>query len=251
MAHSPVAAADTSTDAASTVDGLLSGVSPAPATAINLDISFDGYTIYDGGGTAVANTGAEGNGLYDFAIAYGAGAHATAEGGTGDYALADGTNALANAGSLTSGATGNNFDVAEDIGNNVNPSSYVGAPDGAYAGAGSLIGAPNSTGTDSNDTAIDFGNNGLDPNAADYDGGNTGAFAGDGELIGLSGAGNSDTAIDSGNNLGFGDGPAAVDGNSNYASESGNTTGMNEGAFAAVGDHNSAVADNNYTENYS
>src|SRR5271166_6697673 len=76
VAHSPVAAADTSTDAASTVDGLLSGVSPAPATAINLDISFDGYTIYDGGGTAVANTGAEGNGLYDFAIAYGAGAHA-------------------------------------------------------------------------------------------------------------------------------------------------------------------------------
>ena len=40
----------------------------------HLDISFDGYTLYDGGGTAVANTGAAGNGFYDFAIAYGAGA---------------------------------------------------------------------------------------------------------------------------------------------------------------------------------
>jgi hypothetical protein len=241
-AHTPVASADSSSGWLSSIDSLLSGALPAPAATSDFQISFNGTDLFPtAGNEATATTVA---GQFGLAIAFGDGAHATAEGGTGDYALADGTNALANAGSLTSGATGNNFDVAEDIGNNTVGGS--GAPDGAYAGAGSLIGAPNSTGTDSNDTAIDFGNNGPDGT----EGGNTGAFAGDGELVGLSGAGNSDTAIDSGNNLGFGDGPAAVDGNSNYASESGNTTGMNEGAFAAIGDHNTAVADNNYTTDF-
>lgn len=240
-AHTSVASADSSTDWLSSIDSLLTGGAlPAPAATSDFQISFNGTDLFPtAGNEATATTVA---GQFGLAIAFGNGASATAEGGTGDYALADGTNALANAGSLTPGATGNNFDFAEDIGNNTAGGS--GAPDGAYAGAGSLIGAPDSTGTDSNNIAIDFGNNGPDGTV----GGNTGAFAGDGELVGLSGAGNGDTAFDSGNNLGFGDGPAAVDGNSNYASEFGNTTGTNEGAFAAVGNNNTAIADNNYTD---
>jgi hypothetical protein len=253
MAHSPVASADTSGDAAATVDGLLSGASPAAGTPINLDISFDGYTIYDGGGSAVAETGAQGNGLYDFAIAYGADSTAIAEGGTGNYAMADGTDALAKAGSTAAGSTDSSYDSAVDIGNNADPSTYPGAPDGAYAGGGSLIGATDSgTAGSSHDTAYDIGNNGVDPSEAGTfpgDGGNTGAFAGDGELVGLSGAGNGDTAYNSGNDLGFGDGPAAVDGNNNYASDSGNLTGTNEGAFAAIGNNNNAIADTSYTDN--
>jgi hypothetical protein len=248
LAFAPLASADTTSDAASVVDSLISGVSPA-ATGINLDISFDGYTLYDGMGTAVANTGAAGNGLYDFAIAYGAGANATAEGGTGDYALASGTNALAHAGSLTTGATGFNYDIAEDIGNNTTDAGTTGAPDGAYAGGGSLLaGGHDSSAVSSNDSAYDIGNNGPDTSTTfPGDGGNTGAFAGDGQLIGVNGAGSGDTAYDAGNNLGFGNGPAAVDGNNNFASESGNTNGTNEGAFAAIGNNNTAIADTNYT----
>src|SRR5579859_6077258 len=86
LTFAPLASADASSDWLSTVDSLLGGLPAAAATPINLDISFDGYTLYDGGGSAVANTGAAGNGLYDFAIAYGAGANATAEGGYGNYA---------------------------------------------------------------------------------------------------------------------------------------------------------------------
>ena len=56
-------------------------------------------------------------GEYGLAIAFGDGATATAEGGTGDYALADGTRAIAAAGGAA-GSTGNNFDSAIDIGNN-------------------------------------------------------------------------------------------------------------------------------------
>lgn len=115
LAFAPLAAADASSDAASTVDGLLSGVSPAAATPVNIDISFDGYSIYDGGGSATATTE---SGEYGLVIAYGAHATATAEGGTGDYALASGTDANAEAGSLTTGATGNNYDSAVDIGSN-------------------------------------------------------------------------------------------------------------------------------------
>jgi hypothetical protein len=239
-AHTPIASADTSGDAASTVDSLLSGASPAPAAAINLDISFDGYTLYDGGGSAVANTGAAGNGLYDFAIAYGDGAYASAEGGTADYALASGTDANAEAGSLASGATGNNFDSAVDIGNNTRDAATTGAPDGAYAGGGSLIGGTDSA-TNSNDTAIDIGNNGVSTDTSfPGDGGNTGAFAGDGQLIGASGAGNGDTAINLGNDNGFGDGPAAVAGTGDSATTSGDETGTNIGALAGFGNNDIA-----------
>jgi hypothetical protein len=248
LAFAPLAMADSTSDAASTIDSLLSGV-PAAATPINLDISFDGYTIYDGMGTAVADTGTVGNGNYDLAIAYGADAHATALGGIGDYSLADGTNALANSGSLTAGATGFNYDTAEDIGNNPDAGTFDGAPDGAYAGGGSLIGGVDSgTTASSHDSAYDIGNNGLDPNDdAIANGGNSGAFAGDGQLIGLSGAGSGDTAYTSGALDGFGDGSAAVDGNNNFASSSGSETGFNEGSFSGLGNNNTAIADTNYT----
>jgi hypothetical protein len=254
LAFAPFASADLSNDAAgSAADSLIYGLSPAAVTPtpIDLDISFDGYTLYDGGGTAVANTGAAGNGFYDFAIAYGAGANATAEGGYGDYALASGTNALAHAGSMTPGATGFNFNVAEDIGNNTLGGG--GAHDGAYAGGGSLIGntdATDATGhvvASSNNAAYDFGNNGLTTGVAPT-GGNSGAFAGDSGLIGYNHvAGSGDTAYTNGNLLGFGDGSAAVAGNNNFASSSGNETGMNEGAFSGFGNNNTAIADTNYT----
>jgi hypothetical protein len=242
-AHTPIASADTPGDAASTVDSLISGLPAADPSSLDFQISFNGVDLFSTtSNEATATTVA---GQFGLAIAFGDGASATAEGGTGDYALASGNDALANAGSLTEGATGNNFDIAEDIGNNTTGGG--GAPDGAYAGAGSLIGATSSAGTDSNDSAYDFGNNGLDSDA--LSGGNTGAFSGDGALVGLSGAGSGDTAYDAGNNLGFGDGPAAVDGNNNFASESGSTDGTNEGAFAAVGNNNTAIADTSYTTN--
>lgn len=75
------------------------------------------------------------------------------------------------------------------------------------------------------------------------DGGNTGAFAGDGGLIGASGAGSGDTAINFGNDNGFGLGPAAVDGTGNFASDSGDTTGTNSGALAGFGNDNIASVD--------
>jgi hypothetical protein len=233
-----IAAADSSTDWLASIDSLLGGALPAPATSgLDLAISFDGYSLVSDG-SASAYTGAAGNGNYDLAIAYGDGATANAYGGSGDSALADGSNAYANAG----GGSGANFDQAVDIGNNDLPST--GYYDGAYAGDADLIGN-GSGGTGSYDTAIDIGNNTND--VGEGVGGNSGAFAGAGGLVGVAGNGNNDTAIDIGNNSGFGNGPAAVDGNYNYVSESGNTTGTNEGGFAAGGDNNTVIANTSYT----
>jgi hypothetical protein len=247
--HTPVASADSSTDLLSSIDSLLGGAAlPALSApgASDIQISFNGQDLFPiAGNEAHAYTVA---GEYGLAIAYGDGASATAEGGTGDYALASGTNALAEAGSLDA-SSGYNYDYAEDIGNNADPSSYPGAEDGAYAGGGSLIGGTD-TGASSHDTAIDIGNNGTDPAEIGTplgDGGNSGAFAGDAGLIGASGAGNGDFAYTYGNINGFGDGSAAVAGNSNEASTSGSETGTNEGAFAAFGNNNTAIADTSYT----
>jgi hypothetical protein len=235
-AHPPVASADTtSTDAASTIDTLLSVAAPAPATPIDLDISFDGYTIYDGGGSAEAETI---TGQYGLAIAYGDGAFAAAEGGTGDYALASGSDANAEAGSLASGATGNNFDSAVDIGNNF-PGDLLDNV-GAYAGNGSLQYQGTDVGTDSNDTAYDVGNNSAGE-------GNAGAFAGYGNFA----SGNSDTAYDVGNNIASGDGAFAVDGNGNLASDSGNNSGAVDYVLAGEGNGNTAIADTNYSNDLS
>jgi hypothetical protein len=241
-AHTPVASADTSSDWLSAVDGLLSGASPAPVAVTDFQISFNGTDLFPTlGNEATATTVA---GQFGLAIAFGNGANAIAEGGTGNYALADGTDALAKAGDTTVGATGSSFDSAVDIGNNTTTGA-VGAPDGAYAGAGSLIGGSVSGTGSSHDTAYDFGNNGLDTEA--LNGGNSGAFAGDGQLIAASGAGNGDTAYTFGNINGFGDGSASVAGNNDYSSTSGAETGTNEGAFAAFGNNNSAIADTSYT----
>jgi hypothetical protein len=250
--HTPLASADTSSnDAASTIDSLLSGASPA-ASPMDFQISFNGtdlfptvgneasaYTVAGQYGLAIAF----GNGAYayaeggtgDSALASGTGAYAYASGGTGDYALASGTGANAEAGSLASGATGNNYDTAVDIGNN--GTGYLQDNAGAYAGNGSLQDGGSDAGTDSHDSAYDFGNNSAGASQS-------GAFAG--YYNGVSG--NGDTAYDVGNNSGgIYDGALAVGGNNNYASDSGNNTAGYDYAFAADGDNNTAIANTSYS----
>src|SRR5271156_676604 len=90
-AQTPVASADSSSDWLSSIDGLLSGASPAPATPLDLGISFDGYNIYTCDCSTVAGTAP---GEYGLAIAYGDGASAFA-GGTGGLAVAGGSGASA------------------------------------------------------------------------------------------------------------------------------------------------------------
>ncbi len=190
----------------------------AVASPTDIDISFDGFTIFDGGGTAVATTTP---GDFDFAIAVGAGANATATGGFFDYANAEGTNANAAAG----GTAGSNFDSATDIGNNPNLGGSDAGTDGAFAvGTGA--------GTSSGNTAIEIGNN-EDPL------GHEGAFAG-GQGVGN---GNGDEALSFGNLGGYGSGSYAVDGNNDTASVFSTSTTDFEGfASASDGNHNFATA---------
>jgi hypothetical protein len=228
VATTPVASADVSTDWLSSIDTLLGGALPAPSSGLDLAISFDGYSLFSEG-SAVANTGAAGNGNFDFAIAYGDGASATATGGNFDSASADGINALAEAGGAA-GSTGDNFDSAIDIGNNADGTF----DDGAFAGAGNLAyhGDPG-LGSGSYDTAINFGNDGVGTQ-------NDGAFAGAGGLVGLGGDGNHDSAINFGNDSNILQGAEAVDGNNDSASYFGNITGFGVSAYAANGDSNIA-----------
>jgi hypothetical protein len=243
LTFAPLASADTSSDWLSSIDSLLTGGALPAAGTSDFQISFNGMDLLpttDNSATATTIAG-----QFGLAIASGDGAKAIAEGGTGDTAMASGTNALAEAGSTAAHATGFNFDTATDIGNNTTTGA-VGAPDGAYAGGGSLIGGVDSGTGSSNDTAFDIGNNGLDSEA--LNGGNSGAFAGDSALIGDGAtAGNGDTAYTSGDINGFGDGSAAVAGNNDSAFTTGSETGTNEGAFSAFGNNNSATADTNYT----
>jgi len=250
-AQTPVASADSSGDWLSTIDSLLSGASPAPATPIDLFISFDGYTIYDGGGSAGggtlpgdyglsiaygdgANAYAEGTG--GLAVADGGGAFAVSAGGTGDVAEAVGTNADAWAGAGDMISTGADYDTAIDIGNNSAPAVY-GTNDGAYAGYSNLTGGTDG-GTGVHDTAIDIGNN-----TNDSPGGYDGAFAGAGGLAsGPSGDGNNDIAIDTGNNSATYDGAFSVDGDGNYASDSGSNTGGGAYIYAGAGNDNTAIS---------
>jgi hypothetical protein len=234
MAHSPgLAAADSSSDWASSIDGLLSGALPAPATSgLDLAISFDGYSLFQEGNAAAITD----PGQYGLAIAVGEDAVARATGGTGDYALADGTGAQAVAGGQIVGDSGANYDTAIDIGSNTDEG------DGAYAGDADIVGN-NSGGTGSYDTAIDIGNN--------TNGSSDGAFAGAGGLSQGTGDGNNDTAIDFGNNSGVNDAAFATEGNGNYASLSGSTSGVDEYAYAGEGNDNTVVADTSYTTNYS
>jgi hypothetical protein len=205
----PVVSADSSGDWLSSIDGLLSGASPASATPTDLNISFDGYTIYNGGGNAFAVTN---TGDYSLAIDYGDNAEAYGF-GTGSPAFADGGDAYA----CTGGGTG---DVAEAVGTNASASAGGDVPD---------------TGANY-DTAIDLGNN---PEGGAGDG----AFAGNSDLAGGfdGGTGAHDTAIDLGNNTGQSDGSQALDGDGNYTSESGSATGDYQYAYAGQGDDNTAV----------
>ncbi|HXO79342.1 MAG TPA: hypothetical protein VN856_05565 [Mycobacterium sp.] len=240
-AHNPVAAADSSSDWLSSIDGLLTGALPAAdPSGLNLAISFDGMSLLQDGNASATTVSGE----YGLAIAYGDGASATAEGGTGNYALADGTNAEAAAGGAA-GSTGDNFNSAIDIGNNGDAVS-VGNLNGAYAGAGSLLGNEGGTGGGSFNTAIDIGNN-----ASGTFG--DGAHAGAGGLAGLGDDGNHDFAIDFGNNSsGSFQGAEALGGDYNSGSYFGNidvADGSNgHFAYAGFGDGNIAnvVGDNSY-----
>lgn len=102
-----IAAADSSSDWLSLVDGFLSGgaLSAADTTpALNLAISFDGTTLFQEG-TAYAYSGSGG----DIAIANGAGTTAYAF-GTDNYASVDGTDSTAIAGGTSSAVAGSSAD---------------------------------------------------------------------------------------------------------------------------------------------
>jgi hypothetical protein len=261
VAQTPIASADSSADWLSSIDSLAGGALPAaPSSGLDLAISFDGYSLFSEG-SAVANTGAAGNGNFDFAIASGADTYASAQGGFGDYALADGTEADAYSGggigdyaladgdlayAEAGGGTGANYDSAIDIGNN-DPHT-TGVSDGAYAGDADLV-SSTSGDTGSYDTAIDIGNNTND--AATGVGGDDGAFAGAGGLfLNNVGNGDHDTAIDVGNNSGAFDSTLALAGNGNYVSQSGNNLGFDEGPVANYGNDNTVIADTSYNANY-
>ncbi len=91
------------------------GALPAADPGLNLAISFNGMSlVQDGNATATTASGE-----YGLAIAYGDGASATAEGGTGNYALADGTNAgAANLIGNADGPGSGSYNTAIDIDNN-------------------------------------------------------------------------------------------------------------------------------------
>ena len=73
-ARTPVASADSSSDWSSTIDSLLSGASPAPATPLDLAISFDGYSLVHDGRERHRRNRSKGG--YSLAIAYGDSAQA-------------------------------------------------------------------------------------------------------------------------------------------------------------------------------
>jgi hypothetical protein len=147
------------------------------------------------------------SGEYGLAIAYGDGDGATAEGGTGNYALADGINTEAAAGGAA-GSTGS-YDTAIDIGNNATGT----LDDGADAGSGGLVGLGDDG---NNDVAIDIGNNsnGFSQGADAMGGnGNSASYLGD-------------ISVDNGSNghfayAGFADDIANVVGNNSYAASGG------------------------------
>jgi hypothetical protein len=239
VAQSPVASADTTGDPFfSWLSGLDLTAAPAPATPLDYQISFNGTDLFPTvGNEATATTNP---GEYGLAVAIGDGANAYAGGGTGDYALADGNDALALAGSYT--ATTDDYDTAVDVGNNVNPVGSLNLTDGAYAGGGSLFGGPDD-GINAHDSAYDFGNNGLDSNGY---GGDSGTFAGDaGTLFG--GAGNDDTAYHFGNTYGDDDGTEASGGDNNFTIFSGNIVGDDNPTLAADGSNNVVIGDTNDT----
>ena len=160
-----IAAADSSSDWLSAVDGFLSGgaLSAADTTpALNLAISFDGMSLFQDG-SAHAYSGANG----DIAIANGAGSSAYAF-GINNYASVDGTDSHAIAGGYSDALAGGSSDnTAFVFGDNstgfagttdaANPGNFnyaviFGNGDAAYAGG-------NAAGAGSYDGAYVEGNN--------------------------------------------------------------------------------------------
>jgi hypothetical protein len=127
------------------------------------------------------------------------------------------------------------FGLAIAAGDGASATAEGGTSDYALAsGTNALADAGSLTGTGNNfDSAVDIG-----ANTASSD---NGAFAGAGDLVGLSGTGSFDGAIDFGNNMGSGLGADAVDGNGNYAFEDGNSVGTDVGPFAGVGNNDTAI----------
>ncbi|UQX11804.1 hypothetical protein [Candidatus Mycobacterium methanotrophicum] len=140
-----VASADTSTDWLSLLLGPDAAASATTTPSLfDFAYSINGVSHDFGTATATSTVGSEA-----FAMGNDASANAgiVGSGSTDDFAMADGAYALADSGGNVSSNSGS----AIDIGNNVAPSTYPGAPDGAYSGAATLIG----------NNAADAGNSGA------------------------------------------------------------------------------------------
>jgi hypothetical protein len=150
------------------------------------------------------------SGTGDIAIAFGADSTAYAVGGTNDVALADGTNSCAGAGGV---------DCLGDSGTGSNDTAIdIGNNTGLLNGAAATLG--------NHDTAVDIGNN-------------TGSVQG-----ALAFTGNNDTAFDIGNNSGSANGAGAFDGNNDTALDIGNNTNVDNGVGAVFGNGPQASAGN-------
>ena len=98
--------------------GAAVAATPGIASATSdFDISIDGIDVFNGGGSATAESG-----MGDVAIAFGPNSQAISEGGWGDFASAFSTGnsgAIAIAGSQAVDASGNDFDYASAVGNQI------------------------------------------------------------------------------------------------------------------------------------
>jgi hypothetical protein len=132
--------------------GIVAAVAATPGIASatsDFDISIDGIDVFNGGGSATAESG-----MGDVAIAFGPNSNAISEGGLGDFASAFSTGssgAIAIAGSQAADASGNDFDYANAVGNNA--TAMAGYP---FVADGLPSAIPSSF-----DSASDFGGDGT------------------------------------------------------------------------------------------
>jgi hypothetical protein len=130
--------------------GAAVAATPGIASATSdFDISIDGIDVFNGGGSATAESG-----MGDVAIAFGPNSQAISEGGWGDFASAFSTGnsgAIAIAGSQAVDASGNDFDYASAVGNNA--TAMAGYP---FVADGLPSAIPSSF-----DSASDFGGDGT------------------------------------------------------------------------------------------
>jgi hypothetical protein len=133
-------------------------------------------------------------------------------------------------GNATATTTPDTGDVAIAIGNHADASATGGVDNFAYADGVNALAESGGSLSSSYDSAIDIGNTtGNASSSVD------GAYAGAGSLIGMTGSGTNDFALNMGNLNGTYDGAGAVDGDSNSAIEFGNMTGTDLGATAYAG----------------